>query len=66
MRHGGDRVFKMRELPKDYSDKIEGKVDEPDVIESGAYRSIDNVYVFTCALSIWLVCELFSFLILIL
>lgn len=38
MRHGGDRVFKMRELPKNYSDKIEGKVDEPDTIKSGAYR----------------------------
>lgn len=38
MRHGGDRVFKMRELPKDYSDKIERNVDEPDVIEGGAYR----------------------------
>lgn len=38
MRHGGDRVFKMRELPKDYSDKTEGKADESDTIESGVYR----------------------------
>lgn len=28
----------LRELPKDYSDKIEGKVNEPDTVESGTYR----------------------------